>query len=142
MASNTLNKLRQAFSRMISLKAFDTSIDKLQVIDASPGSCTCQLKISEKHTNLNGDLHGGAIALLIDNVSTLALYSNENGVRGVSVNMHISYMRSAKTGDEIIIDSKIEKSGKKLAFLTAEIRHKNSNKIIATGTHTKFVGHH
>ena len=51
-------------------------------------------------------------------------------------------MRSAKTGDEIIIDSKIEKSGKKLAFLTAEIRHKNSNKIIATGTHTKFIGHH
>jgi acyl-coenzyme A thioesterase 13 len=49
-------------------------------------------------------------------------------------------MSPAKPGDTIVIVANTEKMGTNLVFLKAEIRHKEKNSIIASGTHTKFVG--
>jgi len=43
-------------------------------------------------------------------------------------------------GDELLIDARTVKLGKSLAFLSVDIRNKDDNKMIATGTHTKHVG--
>ena len=51
------------------------------------------------------------------------------------------YLRSAKIGDEIVIDAKTVKLGKSLAFLSVEITNKKDGKIIATGSHTKYISH-
>jgi len=49
-------------------------------------------------------------------------------------------MRAAKVGEEIVIDAKTVKLGKSLAFLSVEITNKSDSKLIATGTHTKYIG--
>jgi len=49
-------------------------------------------------------------------------------------------MRAAKVGDELLIDARTEKLGKSLSFLSVDIRNKDDNKLIATGTHTKHMG--
>ena len=59
---------------------------------------------------------------------------------GMSVNMNISYMSAAKVGETIIIDSETTKFGKTLAFLNVTIREKLSGRLIAQGSHTKYVG--
>jgi len=57
----------------------------------------------------------------------------------VVIIFHFRYLRAAKLGDEIIIDAKTVKLGKSLAFLSVEIRNKSDGKVIATGTHTKYL---
>lgn len=54
--------------------------------------------------------------------------------------LYFSYLKGAVEGDEIIIETKTVKSGKTIAFLEALLSKKNSGEIIATGTHTKFIG--
>ena len=49
------------------------------------GRCVVALVIDEEHTNLGGTLHGGFSALLVDNISTLALTTPDQGdlLRGI-----------------------------------------------------------
>ena len=99
------------------------------------------LKIEEEHTNRGGGLHGGFSALIVDNISTLALAHPEEPFNfGVSVNMDLSYMKGAKIGDEILIDAKLLRKGRTLAFLEVELRNKITNELLVKGNHTKYIG--
>jgi len=67
-------------------------------------------------------------------------YHEEEIKAGVSVDMHISYLKGAKEGEELEVFADTVKCGKTLAFLNCEIKNKKSGAIIARGSHTKFVG--
>ena len=49
-------------------------------------------------------------------------------------------MSAAKVGEDILIDSKTQKVGRTLAFLTVDITRKSDGKLIASGKHTKHLG--
>ena len=49
-------------------------------------------------------------------------------------------MKGAKVGEEITIDATTLKRGKRLAFLTVDIRNKTDGSLLAHGKHTKIVG--
>lgn len=51
-----------------------------------------------------------------------------------------SYLKGAKLGDVIEVDANTVRAGKTLAYLDCVLRLKGSGEIIATGTHTKFIG--
>lgn len=48
-------------------------------------------------------------------------------------------MKGAREGDDIVIEAETSKIGKTLAFLDIKLKKKNTNELIATGTHTKYV---
>lgn len=52
---------------------------------------------------------------------------------------YLSYLFGAHVGDTVIVDAKTVKVGKSLAYLECELRHKNSGKIIAKGTQTRYI---
>jgi len=65
---------------------------------------------------------------------------------GVSVDIHLSYMKPAKLNDTILVEGRVVKAGNKMAYLTAEVYIKSENtfdlkreNLVATGTHTKFI---
>ncbi|XP_067012900.2 acyl-coenzyme A thioesterase 13 [Anabrus simplex] len=119
---------------------FDRVMEKMRIVSAGEGRCVAEMMVDKEHQNKGGTLHGGMTATLVDIVSTLALMTKDRGVPGVSVNMNITYLKSAKQGDEIVINANTLKTGKNLAFLEVEITNKATGNIIATGSHTKFVG--
>lgn len=66
---------------------------------------------------------------------------DENNIKaGVSVDMHVSFLKGAKEDDELIIEANTIRCGRTLAFLECEIKHKKDNSVVARGSHTKFVG--
>jgi len=111
------------------------------------------MKIDNRHVNVGQVLHGGLIASLVDSVSTAALFNTPIRKTGVSVNLNISYIRAAKVSQTILIDSKVNNYGSKLAFLDIQLYLKSNEneqvenyeewiktqKLIATGTHAKFI---
>ncbi|PIO56421.1 hypothetical protein TELCIR_22180 [Teladorsagia circumcincta] len=48
-----------------------------------------------------------------------------------------SYLAAAREGDSLIMDAEVIKAGKTLAFTRADLILKESNRIVATGLHTK-----
>lgn len=97
------------------------------------------MKVEEGHLNGVGTLHGGMTATLIDNLTSLVILTKPPHQSGVSVDMSISYLRPARIGDEIVINTEVTKLGHSLAFTSAELVHQDG-KIIAKGSHTKYVG--
>lgn len=75
---------------------------------------------------------------MIDNVTTYALMSTD-AHPGVSVDLNVSYMKSAKEGEEIIVDANTLKVGKKLAFIECVLKKKSDGSIVAKGGQTKFI---
>lgn len=71
--------------------------------------------MQEEHLNRGGGLHGGFTATLVDNVTTYALctHGSEDQIRpGVSVDIHVSYLKGAKVNDVVEIDASTIKCGK------------------------------
>ena len=97
------------------------------------------MTVEEGHLNRVGTLHGGMTATLIDILTTCAVYTKPPHQLGVSIDMSISYLRPAKVGDEIVINTEVVKMGQTLAFTSAELLHKDG-KLIAKGSHTKYMG--
>ena len=96
--------------------------------------------------NVNKTLHGGAIASLVDVVTTIALFNTVNKKPGVSVSMNVNYLKAAKLNETILIAGKVTKAGSKLAYLEAKIYVKdpetyelNKEKLVAVGFHTKYT---
>lgn len=63
---------------------------KVRLITANEGKCIAEMTVGQEHSNDFGTLHGAMTATLVDNVSTLALFTSKREAYGVSVDMHLT----------------------------------------------------
>jgi len=117
---------------------FEKTLEKVKIIGGGDGKCTAEFQVATEHLNRVGGLHGGYTATLIDMVTTYALMSKPCHP-GVSVDIHVAYLKPAKEGDYVIIEANTVKTGRQLALIDCELRHKKDNSVIAKGTQTKYV---
>ena len=78
-----------------------------------------RLPVTPAIMNGHGNVHGGAYFTLAD--YTAALASNMLGPRNMAVNGSISFLRAVRSG-ELIAEARTVKSGKRMSFMTVEIR--------------------
>lgn len=106
---------------------------------AENGRVVCSLLVNPRLCNAGGRLHGGAIVSLVDVVGSAAIIST--GVHsGVSLEINVSYMSEAPAKGEIEIEANTLRVGRKLAFVSVDIRRKGTGQLVAQGRHTKFLG--
>ncbi|KAI8053371.1 HotDog domain-containing protein [Syncephalis plumigaleata] len=97
-------------------------LGRLKLESASKGHVIVTMPVEECHLNGSGNLHGGVIASIIDAVSSFAIASAGCYGTGVSTDLNVSYLSSAKRGDIITIDSTCTRLGKTLAYTTTDIK--------------------
>ncbi|XP_012257102.2 acyl-coenzyme A thioesterase 13-like [Athalia rosae] len=131
--------IKQVMDSLASAKGFSRCMKNVTVVSAGDGKCRVEFPVEEGHLNGFGTLHGGFTATIVDNVSTYALMTAGNGAPGVSVDLHVSYLKAANPGEVIVVDAKTCKAGKTLAFLEVELTKKETGELVARGQHTKFV---
>nr|XP_018902686.1 PREDICTED: acyl-coenzyme A thioesterase 13-like isoform X1 [Bemisia tabaci] len=138
----SLQLVRTLLKHSVELGGFGKVLEKVSVVSVDHGKIVAEMKVEAEHLNVYNTLHGGLIATIVDVIPSLGHFTHPNGARGGSsatTNLDISYLNSAKVGDEIVITANTVKAGKTLAFLEAKITEKTSGKVIATATHIKFV---
>ncbi|XP_021933030.1 acyl-coenzyme A thioesterase 13-like isoform X2 [Zootermopsis nevadensis] len=113
---------------------------QVKIVSGGEGRFRAELVIEPEHQNKFGTLHGGLTATLVDSLSTAALISHKVGVPGVTVDLHIMYLKAAAIGETVVIDCNTLKAGRTLAFLTVDITKKETGELVARGSHTKFIG--
>ncbi|KAG5773979.1 hypothetical protein H9Q69_000767 [Fusarium xylarioides] len=114
-----------------------------QLISTTQGSVTTRLILNENHLNSSGNLHGAVSATIIDFTTGLAIASWDlRDTTGASVDMHISYLSTAKLGDTVEIVSTADKVGGSVAFTSIRISKVEKDgglKLVTLGQHTKLV---
>ena len=115
----------------------------VQITHAKKGHVTARLPLSKNHMNSAGSLHGAVSAAIVDWMGGMAISTFDCRDRtGVSVDIHVTYQSGAKLGEELEIEGTAERVGGSLAFTKIGIYKVDDGqrgKVVATGTHTKFV---
>ncbi|KAK9719332.1 Thioesterase superfamily [Popillia japonica] len=118
---------------------FDRVIDKVKIVAADNGACVAEFTVQEEHVNPMGTLHGAFSVMLIDNISGYGLRTILGNNVHFSVAMNITYIKSAKIGEEVVVDSQTLKVGKTLAYMLVTLKNKRTGELLVTGSHTKFI---
>lgn len=118
-------------------------LSSVEFTSAAPGLVVARLLLTSTHTNSKASIHGSVSATIIDWVGGLAIASHDmRDSTGVSTDIHISYVGTAREGDTIEIEGRARKVGGNLAFTDVNIwKLVNGERgpIVAIGSHTKFV---
>lgn len=112
--------------------------DVVKPVGGTFGNVVYEMKVEKEHCNGHGGLHGAFSSLLVDFLSSISLVTADNPP-GVSVDLHTRYLRSAKAGDTLLIETHTQKRGRYLAYSIVDIKCKDTGELLVQGTHTKFL---
>ncbi|EGC30041.1 hypothetical protein DICPUDRAFT_158280 [Dictyostelium purpureum] len=122
---HTIESIKRYLKKNIENKSYGFNIFKnAQMKKFENGYVEVELIIKKEFTNEKQFAHGGFLAFLLDSfasvcyISTLEL-SNLNF--GVTVNMNVSYISTAKINEKITVISTIEKNTNFLVFANSKI---------------------
>ncbi|EST09012.1 Thioesterase superfamily [Kalmanozyma brasiliensis GHG001] len=126
-------------------------LSDLEIKAVQPGYIEAHVPVSKTLMNSKNILHGSTSATIIDWIGGIVIASTSPDrftKRGVSVDIHATYVGAAKEGDTLIIKGKSNKVGRNLAFIDVQILGRKSggretgedDRVVVTGSHTKFVG--
>ncbi|KAL1862958.1 hypothetical protein Daus18300_008289 [Diaporthe australafricana] len=143
---SVLSHVEQVWATKITTsQPYNILIPTIKPISAtSDGRVTGQLVLEDKHVNSLGGIHGTTSAGIIDFIAGMAIVAKSGGQKtGVSTDIHISYVASAKVGDTVEVECWLNKLGRNLAYTSIEIRKAvkegEGKKVLVTGSHTKYV---
>lgn len=123
---------------------YDFLLSGATITSASRGMVRARLRLTRNHINSRGGLHGSASAALVDWAGSLAVAAWDlRDATGVSADIHVSYLSSAREGDAVDVEGRATKVGGSLAFTSVVISRVGEDgepgPVIATGSHTKYV---
>ena len=107
------------------------------------GYVRLSVQLQEHHTNPNGVMHGGVITTLMDE----ALGGVIASVRGMetmfaaqhtTVEMNASFLAGARPGDRIVVEARVLRLGRRVAFGEAEAT-RGDGEMIAKGRMTFVI---
>ena len=108
------------------------------------GRVVMSVKLDERHMNPGGMLHGGIVTMLMDEATGHAIVT----VRGlkvmaeaphVTVDMNVSFLSSARSGDELECEARTVRIGRTVVFAEAEVRRRGSGDVVAKGHFTYVI---
>lgn len=103
------------------------------VREVTESSLTFEYQVSMKMTNVAGMLHGGIIALMMDDLIGATLISSGRPNLYTTINNVIDYFLPANLQDVLIAKTTIIKSGRQIINMQFELYLKDSSKLIARG---------
>ncbi len=90
------------------------------------GYARLSLVLQPHHTNPNGVMHGGVITTMMDSAlgASLSALRGEEASRNphATVDMNASFLSGARPGDRIVVEGRVIRMGKTIAFGEAEAR--------------------
>jgi len=97
----------------------------------SENGCYTKCSIPDYLCGIDGVVHGGMIALLLDEVSQWTMIARL-GKMGLTREIFVRYLKPVQTDTEIVVEAKIETQDEKDTVLHSTI-HSKDNELLAEG---------
>ena len=137
MAKETL---AERLARLESTHTLNHSLG-FRIVSYGNGKARGEMDCTTAVQNLNGMLHGGATAALVDHVGTVAIMSADRDNRpGVTTDLNVTYLAPAATGGKVYADATVLKIGKIMAYVSVDVRRAEDDVLIAQGRMSKYQG--
>lgn len=104
------------------------------------GTATISLAVREEMTNPYGNIHGGMMALVMDEVIGWGVVSLDTNNYYTSLNLNVDFLYAIKKGDRLKATSQVIREGKKIIHVVCNVYDMNdtllgkaSSNLIVTG---------
>lgn len=101
---------------------------ELQVCELTEGKIIYSLKITEKHSNIYGTVHGGTLASISDIAMGVSCMTLDKSV--VTIDMVISYIKNAPMGSTLTAVGKVVSNGKTIMQAVGEIFNEGQQLLV------------
>ena len=96
------------------------------------GRAQLAINVTEKHLQLQGIMHGGAIATLVDTAVAVAIIgASEPGSRFTTIEMKINYLSPIKEG-RVVADARLIRDGRRIVVAECDVTD-SGGKLAAKG---------
>ncbi|KAI9732862.1 MAG: hypothetical protein M1834_003801 [Cirrosporium novae-zelandiae] len=112
------------------------------LVVTTKGLVKARMQVQMIHLNSKGSLHGTVSACLIDWGGGMAIASHGLEKTGVSTDIHVTCLSTAKEGDWLEIECKADRVGRTLGYTTVSIYKVVDGKpgpMVSQGMHTKYI---
>jgi uncharacterized protein (TIGR00369 family) len=113
----------------------------LRMVEWGPNGVTVEMPVREQAFNSTGNLHGGAIATLIDTASGTAAALGSSFVPGVNTivtaDLHVRYLGRPRT-DLVRAEARVLKAGRQLVVVETQVLDEN-DRIIAVADFSAMI---
>lgn len=93
----------------------------IEIDDIEPGRAKLSLDVVEKHRQLQGIMHGGAIATLIDTAVAFAIVgASEPGAKFTTIELKVNYLSPIVEG-RVIADARLIRDGKRIVVAECDV---------------------
>jgi acyl-CoA thioesterase len=93
----------------------------LELVKVESGYALIRMAFSERHHNIYGRCHGGAIFSLIDEAFQIA--SNSSGRIEIALNVNVSYMNAPREGEVLTAEARLVNSSRRISHFLIEVRN-------------------
>ena len=101
----------------------------MELLEAENGYAKVSMRIRAYHENMQGVIHGGAIASLADQAAMRAVQTRLiSGQIGKTIQMDMHYLAPAR-GKHLIGEGVVQKMGKRVAFSDGEIKDEKGRMV-------------
>ena len=101
----------------------------MELLEAEDGYAKVTMKIKAYHENMQGVIHGGAIASLADQAAMRAVQTRLiPGQIGKTIQMDMHYLAPAR-GKHLIGEGHVQKMGKRVAFSDGEVKDEKGRMV-------------
>lgn len=96
-----------------------------------------RLTVDDPLLNVNGGLHGGVLATMLDTTMGQAVRDGlEDGRSAVTVSMTVTFLGAGEKGDELVCSAEIRKRGDTLTLVEGDVTRASDDAPIAHGVGT------
>jgi acyl-coenzyme A thioesterase 13 len=113
------------------------ALSKFKIKSNKPYILVVDVEVDEKLSNSYGNLHGGALATLIEVLTSLAAYAL-NPQPSVTIDLHVTCVSNARTSTKITFECQVERKGKSIVFTSCRVLG-NTGQLVAIASHTKKI---
>ena len=134
MSNPIVEKLREQIGKQVTDSPSPVAIWLNGILrDINEGSITVDILVRKEMTNPFGTIHGGIIALIIDEVIGATVFTLNIPYASVSVNLNVDFLQSSKEGETITAKSKVIRRGRTIINVECSLFNPKG-RLLAHGT--------
>ncbi len=86
------------------------------------GACTVSGKVEKRHLNINGIVHGGVYATILDTAMGASVVSLlREGETTATTSLYVEFLRAAREGETLTAHGEVLRRGRHIAFVEGNL---------------------
>lgn len=122
LTTEQLRLIREKFETNPFPRSLGIELDSIE-----PGRARLSLEVKQQHLQLAGNMHGGAIATLVDTAVAFAIVgASKPGARFTTIEMKVNYLRPISKG-RVVADAKLIRDGRRIVVSDCDVFDSEGN---------------